>query len=172
MAHTGTASSPLLRITVIPVVPAGSATGWAWPHLATSGQWMPWCREQGVLTPAQPVPVPSSHPLSHPGSHLGPWGPRKTRQGFHWGSHITFLWGRKPARGITWVGDKGLPIYGQFLLSSYFNAFPTARPCPSSTRNTTPMDNVQDLTLCAKEILTHLQLQGCQLTPPYLPPQL
>lgn len=102
-----------------------------------------------------------------------PMGTRKQgREGFHWGGHFAFLWGREPARGITWVGDKGLPIYPQFLLSSYCDVFSTARPCLSSAKNTTPVDNVQDLTLCAKESLTHLQLQGCQLTPPYLPPRL
>lgn len=67
-------------------------------------------------------------------------------------------------------GTSRLPsVFTQFLLPcfSYCKALPE-----QCQEHKPPMDNVQDLTLCAKESLTHLQLQGCQLTPPYLPPQL
>lgn len=77
-AHTGATSLPLPCISLVPVVPAGSAKGWIWPHLATSGRCMCWCRQKGVLTPAQPTPIPFPT-LVHTWAH----GDQETRWGFH-----------------------------------------------------------------------------------------
>lgn len=133
--------------------------GHIWAHLGGGcpGAWSGVCSRLPSLLPSPPpILFPT---LVHTWAHED----RERRWDFHWGGHITFLWGKH-------LGERQGSL--SFLLSSYCNAFPTARPCPSSASNTTPMDNVQDLTLCAKESLAHLPLQGCQLTPPYLPPQL
>lgn len=93
--------------------------------MATSGWQMPWSRKQGALMPVQPAPVSSSHPLSHPGSHLGPLGKRKQgRASTEAATLSSFREGNQHlGPGITWVGDKDLPIYPQCSFSSYCKAF-------------------------------------------------
>lgn len=54
-AHSQTASSPLLRIVVTPVAPAGSATEWVWPHL---GGGCLGARSTKVCSHPSPPPVP------------------------------------------------------------------------------------------------------------------
>lgn len=89
----------------------------------------------------------------HPGTHLGSWAPGNTgRLPLGWPCHLAL------GKGTSgW--KQGSSLYRPFLLSSPL-------PCFSHSKSLTEQYR------CAKESLTHLQLQGCQLTPPYLPPHL
>lgn len=85
--------------------------GHIWPEVALEEG-----EECGHACPACSCP-PST--LVHTWAH----GHQETQGDFHWVGRVILLWRREPVQGITWMGNKALPLYCPFLLSSSLPCF-------------------------------------------------